>query len=312
MIQLQTIYGSVKAPDWNKDLIIRTLRTYGEWAFSEQLLLAPMLRQTDVLWDVGAFLGTFGLGVAQLAARPPTRLVSVEPSSVLQPFLTENLKRNAPCPVKIVPFAVGQTSGWLRPKGGVDANAGSLAYDGTDVSYGAVPCRSLANLRAEYGDYNVLKLDVEGMENEAIRGDIPYIQESRPVIWTECNEDLSSILLLEALVWLGYEPLYVAFPFFRGKNFNRSQERIYPMAYEAVLLAAQPDRLASFTGKVEGEDIIVKPVKTSYDLRRALWATPRWSMPEWVDLTRPELVALLGRQMQKKELAEFLSDQPET
>lgn len=294
-------------PEWKDDLVVKTLRMYGEWAFSEQLLLAPMLRSEDNFWDVGAFLGTFGLGVAQLAQKPPAELVSVEPGHELQPFLKENLKANAPCRSRIAPFAVGQSTGWLKPQGDAGTNAGGIAYENSETSEGAVPCRPLEDLRAEFGDYDVLKLDVEGMENAAIRGDIEFIKEHRPVIWAECNEHTSSVLLLEALVWLGYEPLYVAFPSFRSQNFNKSQERIYPMAYEAVLLAAMPDRIADFTGKVEGEDVIVRPVTTSYDLRRALWSTPRWSIPEWADMTRPELIALLGRLEQKQELSEFLN-----
>lgn len=309
MAKLRTIYGDLNVPDWKSDLIVRTLEIYGEWALSEQLLLAAMVRETDTLWDVGAFLGTFGLGVSQLAPKPPAHLVSVEPSPVFRPFLTENLQMSAPCPFRIAPFAVAQSNGWLRPQSGGQNNAGAIAYEHTDEeSAGTVPCRSLASLRAEFGDYDVLKLDVEGMELEAVHGDIEFIKEHHPTIWAECNDDISSLKLLEAFVWLNYEPVYVAFPFLRNANFNHSRDRIFPMAYEAVLLAAPQDRLADFKGKVEGEDIIVCPVTTSYDLRRALWATPRWSLQEWTDMSRPELIALLGRQHQKQDLAEFLND----
>jgi FkbM family methyltransferase len=308
VVKLPTIYGDLDVPDWGDDLIFQTLNMYGEWVFSEQLLLATMVRETDALWDVGAFLGTFGLGVSQLAPKPPAHLVSIEPGQVLRPFLAENLQKNAPCPSQIAPFAVAQSDGWLRPQTGGQNNAGAIAYEHTDEeAAGTVPCRSLASLRAEFGDYDVLKLDVEGMENEAVLGDIEFIKEHRPTIWAECNDDMSSLKLLETLIWLNYEPVYVGFPFFRNANFNQSQDRIFPMAYEAVLLAAPQDRLADFTGKVDGEDIIVRPVKTGYDLRRALWAIPRWSLQEWTDMSRPELIALLGRQHQKQELAEFLN-----
>ena len=107
---------------------------------------------------------------------------------------------------------------------------------------------------------------------------------------------------------MGYEPVFIACSPFRRKNFNQSAEIIYPMAYEAVLLAAPPERLASFIARLEGEEVIVCPVKTSFDLRCALWKLPRWSMPEWTELSRPELVALLGRQYSKQELIAFLDD----
>jgi FkbM family methyltransferase len=287
---------------------------HGEWAFAEQLLISRLILADDVVWDVGAFLGTFGIGVTRLSETAPAKLVAVEPSAALYPHLLANLERNAPCPFQIAPFAAGATSGRLRPCSGTgEGNAGAIAYeaatDGTEAE-GDVICKSLQDLRAEYGDYDVLKLDIEGMENDAIRGDIDYILNHRPVIWAECNESLSSILLLEALIWLKYEPVYVAFPAFRRQNFNGSTEAIYPMAYEAVLLAAPPKRLTSFHAEVPGEDIIVRPVKTSFDLRRALWNTPRWSMPEWAELSKPELVARLGRNQRQEELVAFLADTP--
>lgn len=308
--KLVTIYGEMSVPDWTDDLIVRTLRAHGEWAFSEQLLLGSLLRHSDRLWDVGAFLGTCGLGVAQNGAATPASLVAVEPGPALQPHLQANLERNAPCPFRIAPFAAAAGSTSLRPRNDSGAgNAGAITYEMAEGDELAVIGRSLQDLRAEYDDYDVLKLDIEGMENDAIRGDIDYILQHRPVVWAECNETPSSILLLEALCWIGYEPLYVAFPAFRSDNFNKSPYIIFPMAYEAALLAAPLDRMQAFVGRVQGEDIITRPVKTSFDLRKALWATPRWSLPDWTSLSRPELIALMGRQMRKQELVDFLADQ---
>jgi FkbM family methyltransferase len=305
---VSTFYGPLSLPDWNDDLIVRTLRAHGEWSLAEQILLAPLLRPQDAVWDVGGFLGTFGIGLAQLAEAPPARLVTVEPNPDLLPYLRANLERNAPCPHAIATFAIARTTGHLRRRAESEAaNAGAIAYEDSCAVDGGVESRSLEDLRGEFGHYDVLKLDVEGMENEAIRGDIDYILKRRPVIWAECNESSSHILLLEALCWLKYEPLYVAFPAFRRQNFRHSGEKIFPMAYEAALLAAPADRLASFTGRVANEEIIVRPVSTSYDLRQALWATPRWSMPQWVDLSRVELVALLGRQQRNEDFGSFLN-----
>jgi hypothetical protein len=79
------------------------------------------------------------------------------------------------------------------------------------------------------------------------------------------------------------------------------------MAYEAALLAAPRNRLDAFTGKVAGEELIVRSIPTSEALRQALWDTPRWSMPEWVDLKKPELVALLGHKYRGEDFHAFLN-----
>ena len=60
MRHTHTIYGKMAVPDWPDDLIVRSLDSLGEWAYLEQQILAQLVRTDDVLWDGGAFLGTFG------------------------------------------------------------------------------------------------------------------------------------------------------------------------------------------------------------------------------------------------------------
>ena len=51
-----------------------------------------------------------------------------------------------------------------------------MADNDAENQAGDVISRTLQDLRAEYGDYDVLKLDIEEMENDAIRSDIDYIR----------------------------------------------------------------------------------------------------------------------------------------
>ena len=183
------------------------------------------------------------------------------------------------------------------------------AFKGQDAVE-PVEGRPLWWLRAVYGDYDCLKLDVEGMEFEALKSDFDYVKEKKPVIWAECNESHASLRILEAMLALGYQPLYVAFPAFRSDNFNRSPDLIYPMAYEAALVAAPPDRLADFDPvKVgSGHDIIRSYIRTEWDLRNALWHTPRWANTSVADMKKAELIALVGHMSRGETLDRFLAD----
>ncbi|MCA3642507.1 MAG: FkbM family methyltransferase [Methylobacterium sp.] len=311
-----TIYGRITTPDWPDDIIVRSLSALGEWSYLEQQILARLIRAGDVLWDGGAFLGTFGIGVAQIAERtgqPLARLIAVEPGAELRPFLADNLQRNVTCGHLLVACALGSVVGRLMPADVMVGNHGALSYHATDKAEEdaiGVDCLPLWHLRAQYGDYDILKLDVEGMEVDALRGDFEHIRDRKPVIWAECNEAMSSILLLEALVAAGYAPHYLAFPAFRQANFHAQTDLPYPMAYEAALLAAPPDRLAQLDVSGLGEEIIVKSVTTSWDLRQALWATPRWAQPAWTTASRAELIALLGHVTRGESLGAFLNDAP--
>jgi FkbM family methyltransferase len=321
MVEHETIYGRITVPDWPDDIILRSLAALGEWSYLEQEIVARVVREGDVLWDGGAFLGTFGIGVSQIAERggqPLSRLVAIEPGAELRLCLAENLGRNVTCGHIVLSCALGAVSGRLVPDTPADAvagNHGAIAYHAVEgpedvPGTAGIECQPLWHLREQHGDYDILKLDIEGMEVEALKGDFEHIRARKPVIWAECNEALSSILLLEALVAAGYSPLYIAFPAFRQANFRGLVDLPYPMAYEAALLAAPAERLAGLDVSGLGEEIIVKPVTTSWDLRQALWTTPRWAEPAWTRASRAELVALLGRMSRGETLSKFLNDLP--
>lgn len=303
-----TIYGPMSVPP-GEDLIACTLASHGEWSYAEAQLLAPLSRPTDAVWDIGAHIGTFSLGLAGLA--PPARVVAIEASGAAFSLLDENFARNLAVPFDIRNLAVTRTTGGqLRALVAQPGNAGSTRFTpaGPEAAGDAVPGRSLRDLRAELGDYDMLKLDIEGAELDALRGDLDYLRARKPVIWAECNESPASLPLFGALKWLGYQPLYVAYPAFRQRNFNACPEPPFPCAYEAGLLAAPAERLATFKPQVAGEDLIVRPLATSFDLCRALWDTPRWAKGEWARLSRPELIARLGRVSAGKDLRAFCGD----
>lgn len=314
MTVLDTIYGKFQTPSWPDDLIVRSLTTYGEWSYAEQQLLSPLIAQGDHLWDGGAFLGSFGLGVAQEAARRgqcPASILAIEPGEALRPYLEKNLAENSPCPWVISQMGIGPESGHLIPQSASDGsrdNHGAIAYQvAPEGAPGAVKSESLRQLRATHGAYQVLKLDIEEMESDALRNDFEFIRDTKPVIWAECNESFNSLQLLEVLTSAGYNPLYVAFPAFRKISFRGTLKPPFPMSYEAVLLAAPSNRLEYFNPEIVGEEVIVKPVQTTWDLRQALWFTPRWSLEEWAKMSKPELVALLARQSQSGDLGSFLN-----
>ncbi|WP_083100666.1 hypothetical protein [Pseudophaeobacter leonis] len=109
-----TLYGPMDMPNWPEDLIVQALCDFGEWSAKEAALFARLLPENAVLWDCGAFLGSFTLGVAR--HRALSSVLAVEANAALVPFLARNLTRLAPCPVTVLSGGVGPQTGSLRPK----------------------------------------------------------------------------------------------------------------------------------------------------------------------------------------------------
>ncbi|MFD1794880.1 FkbM family methyltransferase [Paracoccus aurantiacus] len=302
-----SLYGPLQLPDWPSDLIVRALRMHGEWAAIEAMLAATVVPESARLWDLGAFLGTFSMGVARSASL--SSVLAVEANPELAAPLRANLETNLNVPVQVFSGGVGQSSGWIVPRneGALEANHGaqSFAFQ-EEPAPGAIACRALRDLRTGHGGYDFLKMDLEGMERQALIGDHEYIRENKPVIWAECNEEIASLDLFEALHWLGYRTVYVAFPAFRADNYRGAEDLLHPFAYEAALLAAPDDVLERFAPATVLDDIIVRPIAEKFDLRRALYDTPRWGRPDWQGLSRPEMLARMGRILHGVELKDFL------
>lgn len=305
-----TLYGPMDLPNWPDDLIVQALHRYGEWGAVEAALFARLLPDDTVLWDCGAFLGSFTLGVARHRRLSSALVIEANPD--LAPFLESNLTRLAPCPVTVVSGGIGAHKGTLRfqSQDAIAQNHGAQAYDFDEDEArrpGSIPCRTLKGLRAVHGDYTALKLDVEGMEVDAIKGDYAYIKERQPILWAECNEDRGSLKILSALKSLGYEPVYIAFPAFRKNNHSGNPNLQYPFAYEAALFAAPPAVLETINWKHEAfAGTILRPVANLFDLRKALFDTPRWGSRDWEALSQIELVARLTRALKGQKLVEFL------
>ncbi|RWA52696.1 hypothetical protein AU476_16385 [Cupriavidus sp. UYMSc13B] len=84
MQEIATRYGVLDTFD-SDDLICRCLAKYGEWAQYEVQFVADNIAPGCRIADVGAFLGTFGLGLGRLAK--PDGLCFVEANAATAALL---------------------------------------------------------------------------------------------------------------------------------------------------------------------------------------------------------------------------------
>lgn len=304
---VDTVYGALATPPNSEDLIRRFLTAYGEWGYCEPLLLGPLLGEDATVFDIGAFVGTFGLGIAQQGAR---RIIAVEANEIALPFLQRNLASLCKAEHHTVHAAVRAEIGLAQRDTTDESNLGATTW--RDVRPGeaataiSVQGTTLSALRERFGDYHLLKLDIEGAERDALLGDIAWIQEAQPIVWAECNESAASLSVVELLLSAGLSLLYVAYPCFRQNSFRTPGEHIFPLAYEAALLAGSARALEQFNQRVVDEELIVAPVRSVEEARQLLWRTPRWALGQWPSLTRIEILGLLGRYHSGERFETFL------
>ncbi|MEO1043419.1 MAG: FkbM family methyltransferase [Pseudomonadota bacterium] len=294
---LDTDYGALRVPADPDDLIVRFLRQQKVWAPHEVSFVRPFIEQSTLVFDAGAFIGTFALSFANL----PTRFVCIEGDENNHALLRDNLDRLGGERMTAIHTVLGTRSAHnvaCREAG----NRGATSFSPADPgSPDQAPGQTLKALRDIHGDYDFLKLDLEGAESLALEGDWDYIAAKKPVIWSECNESEKSRKLFRQLRSAGYAIQYVGFPSTRDP-IDQSEEPVFPVAYEAALLATPEDIAIT-----AGEPFIIRTLSSWEDLRRALWQTPRWGKRAWVNLERGALIALLGRETKKQSYKHFLN-----
>jgi len=307
MPTIPTRYGPLQVPDPGSDMIARFLARYGEWAWAEALFMASVTEAGAAVLDAGAFAGTFGLGLALLR---PVRVCFVEANPAMAALLAANVAANAP-DGSVVVEAMLSGPGEAPRSGRADpGNLGATSFDPSEPGACDIPAPgqalSLAELRAAHGDFDLIKLDVEFMELAVLQGDAAHLSQGRVTLWVECNEDARSLVLAALLLSWGLELFYFAFPAHNPGNFNGDPEPVFPLAFEAGLLAAP--RISPVLGReLLAMGCMLKRVRSIDEVRRALWLTPRWGMTDWqAAANATELAALAGRTLRCETFDMFL------
>jgi FkbM family methyltransferase len=206
MQEIATRYGTLKTHD-DDDLISRCLAIHGEWAQHESQFVADNLPAESRIADIGAFLGTFGLGLSQLTK--VQSLCFVEANAVTAGLLRENVERNASVESRVIESVVGPFDG-TRAGTYAAGNLGSFsvvkteAADGKIASPSASSSISLKALTEQQGPFDLYKLDVEGAEKAIFTSELDFIQRCESTFWVECNETTASLDVADLLIKCGF------------------------------------------------------------------------------------------------------------
>jgi FkbM family methyltransferase len=199
-----------KGPD---EHILKLIRTHQRFYESDLLEhLAAHAPRGGVYVDVGANIGNHSVFFGRFLA---DHVVAIEPDPDLVRLLERNLRTNDVAHWTTQAVAVGARPGLgrLSPRNGYEGNAGAqqvVPADGGPAP--TVAIETIDGVLAELGpgtagDVRLLKLDIEGMELEALRGARDLLEVSRPDVVVEAAAEVEHAAVHALLSGYGYHEI---------------------------------------------------------------------------------------------------------
>lgn len=221
----------------NDIFIGRALVHYGEFSELEWTLLQRYCHANDTVVEVGANIGAHTVSLAK-AVGARGRVVAIEPQPVIFRMLCANLALNGLLNADTHQCGCGAADGTMSVPPldyASENNFGSASLEPYDDARpaDAVPVRRLDDLLKTQPRVDLIKIDVEGMEADVLKGGAAVIERFRPTLYVENDRVAKSQVLVETLMAMGYR-MWWHFPLlFNGDNYYGEQNNLY-------------DRIASF------------------------------------------------------------------
>ncbi len=214
----------------------RAIARYGEYCAEEMASLAPICRPGDVVIDVGANIGAHTVAFARLVG-PQGCVIAFEPQRLVFQVLCANVALNSLTNVDCHWAAVGERAAAIKVPELDVAQHGDFAGVSLQGVREGMPVRQIAldEFVAPEG-LRLIKIDVEGMEAEVLRGARGLIARMRPVLYVENDRPDRSEALMRLIDSFGYAMHWNVPLMFRPDNFYGEAENIFgTMAYWNLL-----------------------------------------------------------------------------
>ena len=208
----------------------RSLDVYGEWCEHELQVLGRLISTGDWVLDVGANIGTHTVFFARAVGRKG-RVVAIEPQSTVQHVLHANIALNDFENVRVVAAACGAERGKVRAPVfalGDKRNVGGYSLSAVGSSTESVDVVTVDSLKLKR--CHLIKIDVEGAEQDVLQGAHATIARLRPLLWVENNDEAQSASLISRLRALGYALHWHFDTRFNPRNFRGAAENIFAKA----------------------------------------------------------------------------------
>ena len=277
MSLINTRYGRFNIID-NDTMISHSLRLYGEWAQHEINLLAHFIRQGFVVADIGAFIGTHARAFSAFVGSSG-KVLAFEPRHVSVTVLTENARLAPINNVRVINAALGATKEIVTVTSlhaDTNANFGSFALEpckNEHLSGEQVTITPLDAYKLDQLDF--VKIDVEGMEFDVLKGAIGTLKRCRPVMFLECNALEAGVPIIKWCRDERYQVYGVLSVAYNQQNYAGCTENMFGVSQETGILLIPSESYPKYEESVSIVERLPS-IKTADDLALLLLHKPQY------------------------------------
>ena len=205
---------------------------YGEFSELESLFFSQIIRAGDCVVEVGANIGAHTVSLARQVGSQG-HVIAIEPQPPIFRIMCANLALNSVTNVTTVQCGCGEKESVFyvpeidyAPVGVTNFGGVSLAPELGTGRGAEVRVRSLDDVVGTRR-VDVLKIDVEGMEEDIIKGAENLLRDSRPLLYVENDRVEKSRSLILQLQALDYRLFWHGPLLFNTANYFNDDENIY-------------------------------------------------------------------------------------
>lgn len=214
----------------DKDVWVgKSFALYGEYSESEVQLFADFIGQGMVVIDVGANTGSHTIALARLVGNTGV-VFAYEPERLNFNTLAGNVTINNLHNVYVLQKAVGNINGTIAvPELDVEwtDNFGGLTLDADYRESPNYPVPIITLDSQNFNKCDFIKIDIEGMELQALEGAKELINKHKPVLYVENDRENKSKALIEYIKSLDYEIYHHNAPLFNPNNFFENKNNVF-------------------------------------------------------------------------------------
>lgn len=244
----------------NDKYIGRSFIEYGEFSKQEGDFLASLLEPGAFVLEVGANMGSHTIKMAQKVE--DGRVFAFEPQRIIFQLLCANVALNNLKNVECHWAALGASNCQIEVQEldpDLENNFGALPLN-IGLPGRRIPCYAADDIFS-FPRLDLIKIDVEGMEKEVIRGAVGLINKHKPMLYVENDRLENSETLMKMIDGLGYAMYWHTPPLFDSDNFYGKSIDIFGNVASFNMVCA-PEHMQKYFDMPKITDFTEHPLKS--------------------------------------------------